>query len=474
MRSPQTTFAGLIASAALMFIATAYDPSDASAATCPSGASDAAMARARGAIMDHRAGAQISERALRQAQGATAIVQTARGERGSGVNVSSQGLVLTALHLVKGQREVLVTLGQGGCYRGQVVSEDASRGLALISIEANAPLKAVSLRQAAAQPGEAVYTLGSSRRPKATPFAIHAGRVRRSGAHSKLVAYDAWTDYGYGGGPVVDARGDLLAMHTAWDPDSGMRLGVASSEIHAWLRAWRSEAKRASPEASRPAVAATPRPKLSAAHQAQLVKELSQLDGRSGWSEHELEVAAAISAVHGASVKVGGGSGVNLAPSGLILTAYHVVDHDVKGGHGVLLSDGRTLGARVIAYDAKQDLALLKVEGRHNDLPFAPLAKAQPKIGQRVIIVGHPAKESGRAYWNTSAGKVLGYVPMQGTRGDFAYDAWTYWGHSGSPVFNELGQVVGIHNSWDPSNAWRHGLSHQRVMSFLREAKVVR
>lgn len=470
MRSPQTTFAGLIASAALMFIAIAYHPSDASAASCPSVASDAAMARARSAVMDRRAGAQISEQALRQAQGATAIVQTARGERGSGVNVSSQGLVLTALHLVKGQREVLVTLGQGGCYRGQVVSEDASRGLALISIEAKAPLQAVSLRQVAAQPGEAVYTLGSSRRPKATPFAIHAGRVRRSGARSKLVAYDAWTDYGYGGGPVVDARGDLVAMHTAWDPDSGMRLGVASSEIRAWLRS----SKRAAPEASAPAAPAAAKPKLSASHQAQLVKELSQLDGRSSWSEHELEVAAAISAVHGASVKVGGGSGVNLAPSGLILTAYHVVDHDVRGGHGVLLSDGRTLGARVIAYDAKQDLALLKVEGRYTDLPFAPLAKTQPKVGQRVIIVGHPAKESGRAYWNTSAGKVLGYVPMQGTRGDFAYDAWTYWGHSGSPVFNERGQVVGIHNSWDPSNAWRHGLSHQRVMSFLREAKVIR
>lgn len=470
MRSPKTIFAGLLASTALMFTAAVYSPSDALAVTCPAGASDAAMARARGAVID--SSAQISDQALRQAQGATAIVVTAQGERGSGVNVSSQGLVLTALHLVRGQREVLVTLGQGGCYRGQVVREDASRGLALISIDAKTPLKAVSLRQIDARRGEPVYTLGSSRRADVTPFAVHAGRVRqaREGSGPRIVGYDAWTDYGYGGGPVVDAQGDLVAMHTAWDPDSGMRLGVASSEIRSWLVP--AKAKRPTPvKHDSPA---KPSPKLNAAHQAQLVKELSQLDGRAGWSEHELEVAAAISAVHGASVKISGGSGVNLASTGLILTAYHVVDHDVKGGHGVLLSDGRTLGARVIAYDAKQDLALLKVEGKHTDLPFATLAKTQPKVGQRVIIVGHPAKESGRVYWNTSAGKVLGYVPMEGTRGDFAYDAWTYWGHSGSPVFNERGQVVGIHNSWDPSNAWRHGLSHHRVMSFLKAAKVLR
>ena len=47
------------------------------------------------------------------------------------------------------------------------------------------------------------------------------------------------------------------------------------------------------------------------------------------------------------------------------------------------------------------------------------------------------------------------------------HDAWTYWGHSGSPLFDHSGAVVGIHNSWDSTTAMRHAVPHQVIVKFL-------
>ena len=408
------------------------------------------------------------EAPLRQAQAATALIVTASGERASGVNVSRQGLVLTALHAVQDQGPLWVSLGRGGCYQAQLVRQDASRGLALLSIKAPGSLPAVALRQAPLAPGEAVFTVGSSKRPQGSRFAVHAGQARRV-RPGQLVGYDAWTDYGYGGGPVVDAQGALVAMHTSWEPSSRMRLGVGAASLRAWLA--EESARPASEPASAPASSAWP---LLAEHDAQLEQALAAMDGRAGLSAYERQVAQAIRRVHGASVRVGSGSGVLLSQDGLLLTAYHVVDHALDGEHRVTLSDGRALRARVVAHDAKDDLALLRVQGSPRGLPWASLAAAAPPVGSRVILVGQPGQGSGRGPWHTSQGKILGYPAMRGTLGDLAYDAWTYWGHSGCPVFDERGQLVGLHNSWDSRNAWRHGLSHGRIVAFLRRAQVMR
>eukprot|EP01052_Picozoa_sp_SAG31_P026740 SAG31_NODE_2446_length_5678_cov_9.411185_7_plen_136_part_00 len=61
---------------------------------------------------------------------------------------------------------------------------------------------------------------------------------------------------------------------------------------------------------------------------------------------------------------------------------------------------------------------------------------------------------------------------MQG--GYLQHSCWTYWGHSGAPLFNETGRVVGLHCAWDDRTGMRHGQKVQNLHTVLAAAGVHR
>ena len=84
----------------------------------------------------------------------------------------------------------------------------------------------------------------------------------------------------------------------------------------------------------------------------------------------------------------GVGSGVIIAPDGLVLTNCHVVE----GAQEVRLQDseGRVMEARRLGEDADTDLALLRA-GSVRDLPSAVLGDSKKlKRGQLVVAIGNP------------------------------------------------------------------------------------
>jgi S1-C subfamily serine protease len=91
----------------------------------------------------------------------------------------------------------------------------------------------------------------------------------------------------------------------------------------------------------------------------------------------------------GANGKPGGvGSGVTIAPDGLVLTNCHVVE----GAKEIQLrdSEGRVMEARSLGVDPDTDLALLRA-GSVRDLPHAPLGDSKKlKRGQMAIAIGNP------------------------------------------------------------------------------------
>src|SRR5207302_7972729 len=97
-------------------------------------------------------------------------------------------------------------------------------------------------------------------------------------------------------------------------------------------------------------------------------------------------VAARPSIVRGVGTACGlgvGGTGW-VGGRGLVVTAAHVV----AGQHDTLveLVDGERLRASAAAFDRRNDIAVLRVDG----LDATPLVLAEPRIGTAVAVLGFP------------------------------------------------------------------------------------
>ena len=186
------------------------------------------------------------------------------------------------------------------------------------------------------------------------------------------------------------------------------------------------------------------------------------------------DVRAAIRRVQPAAVRFGNGSGVNLRPEGLVLTNAHVVK-SLGASATVALPDGRRFSGRAVAVDATLDLALVALDGAEG-LPVAPVAARAPRVGDAVVVIGQPGSRTpdgeptGYGPFHVSTGRLRGFLedPLgDQSLGRTKHDAWTYWGHSGSPLFNREGAIVALHNSWDSTTAMRHAVTWQAIVAFL-------
>lgn len=136
----------------------------------------------------------------------------------------------------------------------------------------------------------------------------------------------------------------------------------------------------------------------------------------------------------------GAGAGTIWHAGGLILTNAHVVQRDALN---VLLPDERQLPARLLAYDETNDLAALAVEA--NELPTIELGNSkQLQPGQLVLALGHPWGVPGAV----SAGPVIGVgLPPEMPRlaREFVQAGLQLRpGHSGGPMIDAQGRLVGI------------------------------
>lgn len=85
------------------------------------------------------------------------------------------------------------------------------------------------------------------------------------------------------------------------------------------------------------------------------------------------------------------GSGSILSSDGLVLTNNHVVAGADQGGQlSVLLSDGSTHPATLVAGDAATDIAVIKIEDVSGLLPISLGNSADVQVGQEVVAVGSP------------------------------------------------------------------------------------
>lgn len=139
------------------------------------------------------------------------------------------------------------------------------------------------------------------------------------------------------------------------------------------------------------------------------------------------------------------GAGFFMDPSGLIMTAYHVIDGatDIR----VTLPDSAVYEVtRVVAFDRERDLAIIRI-GSNRETPYLTLETEGVTPGETVYAVGSMQNGFGGAFAMGTVGSGLMKTSLRGEDApltEFRYTCSLPEGIGGAPIINAYGRVVGI------------------------------
>lgn len=141
---------------------------------------------------------------------------------GSGVIIDERGYILTNNHVIDDADRLRVTMADGRILKGRVAGSDEVTDLAVVKVESDEPLPAAALGDSdALRAGQIVLAIGN-------PFGLTGGPAVTAGIVSSLnrsiqtrtgvldlIQTDAAINPGNSGGPLVNTKGEVVAINTA-------------------------------------------------------------------------------------------------------------------------------------------------------------------------------------------------------------------------------------------------------------------
>lgn len=186
----------------------------------------------------------------------------------------------------------------------------------------------------------------------------------------------------------------------------------------------------------------------------------------------------------------GTGSGFVVAPNLIVTNAHVVAAAREQPGAGVAIvppgGDGM-VPARIVAYSAMSDLALLEFRGGVRLQPMV-ISTADPRPGDAIIALGYPdvddlQRPADELVKPTAPSRTTGTITSLRDRaptGDpiptINHEATISSGSSGGPLLDECGQVLGV-NTWhargqDTFESRSMATRTSQLISFLEDAGV--
>lgn len=159
---------------------------------------------------------------------------------GSGVIFDPRGYIVTNDHVVAGATRLRVTLANGRTLPAVLVGGDPATDLAVVRVEAGAPLPVAHFAPAASVfPGETAVAIGNPLGPafaqSVTQGVVSAVRPMLYGLDARdrrvteMIQTDAAINPGNSGGPLCDAAGLVIGINTIQVPQAGP--GIAASGL---------------------------------------------------------------------------------------------------------------------------------------------------------------------------------------------------------------------------------------------------
>ena len=149
---------------------------------------------------------------------------------GSGFIISKDGLIVTNHHVIDDANDITISLHDGSKYKAKVIGIDKKTDVALLKINPTKELKfAIFGDSQEARIGEWVIVIGN-------PYGLGGsvslgivsarGRDINNGQSDEFIQTDAAINKGNSGGPMFNARGEVIGISTAIFSPSGGSVGI--------------------------------------------------------------------------------------------------------------------------------------------------------------------------------------------------------------------------------------------------------